>query len=111
MSVLTEDGHEGRTYALTGGELFTLAEQVKIIAAAAGRDIEVREAATPEEAVRARFPGGAPREFADAIVEWYALMRADTAGVRTGTVERLLRRPPRTFAAWCERNAELFART
>jgi hypothetical protein len=35
-----------------------------------------------------------------------ALMRADTAGFRTDTVRRLLRRQPRTFADWCARNAD-----
>jgi hypothetical protein len=35
-------------------------------------------------------------------------MRADTAGFRTDTVERLLQRKPRTFAAWCARNADAF---
>ncbi|MDR8411244.1 NAD(P)H-binding protein [Nonomuraea sp. 3-1Str] len=105
---LTRDGHQGREYVLTGEELFTIAEQVKVLAAAAGRDIEVRAAATPEEAVTSRFPHGAPPALADAIIEGFALMRADTAGFRTDTVERLLGRKPRTFAGWCARNADAF---
>lgn len=36
-------------------------------------------------------------------------MRADTVGLRTDTVERLLGRPPRTFAQWCVENAGEFA--
>lgn len=105
---LTRDGHQGREYVLTGDELFTLAEQVKILAAAAGRDIEVRAVATAQEAVASRFPHGAPPALADAIIEGFALMRADTAGFRTDTVERLLGRRPRTFANWCARNADAF---
>jgi len=35
-------------------------------------------------------------------------MRADTVGVRTDTVRRLLGRAPRTFADWCARNAAAF---
>jgi hypothetical protein len=35
-------------------------------------------------------------------------MRADTAGVLSDTVRRLLGRPPRTFADWCARNAAAF---
>jgi uncharacterized protein YbjT (DUF2867 family) len=106
--VLTGDGHEGEEYALTGDEAVTVAEQVQVIATTIGRDIEVREAATPAEAVRSRFPGGAPTALADAVTETVALMRADTTGFRTDTVERLLGRPPRTFADWCARNAEAF---
>lgn len=107
---LTEDGHQGKGYTLTGDEAFTVAEQVGILSAAVGRDIEVREALTPDEAVRFRFPAGAPKALADAIAEGLALMRADTIGFRTDTVERLLGRRPRTFADWCARNAETFRR-
>jgi uncharacterized protein YbjT (DUF2867 family) len=105
---LTEDGHQGAEYALTGDELLTVTEQARILAAATGRDIEVREVATPAEAVRFRYPGGAPQALADALIEGLTLMRADTAGFRTDTVQRLLGRRPRTFADWCARNASAF---
>jgi len=105
---LTEDGHEGRAYVLTGAETFTVREQAAVIARTVGRSIEVRPAATAAEAVRARFPGGAPAALAEALVEGYALMRADTRGLRTDTVARLLGRPPRTFEDWCVRHADVF---
>jgi uncharacterized protein YbjT (DUF2867 family) len=105
---LTEEGHAGAAYVLTGGELLTVADQVEILAAATGRRIQVRPVASPAEAVRARFPDGAPPALAEALVEGFALMRADTTGFRTDTVQRLLRRAPTTFAAWCARNAPLF---
>ncbi|MEV4244543.1 NAD(P)H-binding protein [Streptosporangium canum] len=105
---LTEDGHQGKEYVLTGNEMFTVTEQVQIIAQTIGRDIEVRETATPAEAVRSRFPHGAPQALADAITEGFTLMRADTAGFRTDTLEQLLGRRPRTFADWCARNADAF---
>ncbi|GAA0361888.1 NAD(P)H-binding protein [Microbispora corallina] len=104
--VLTQDGHDGQTYTLTGDEALTIAEQVAIIADTIGRDIEVRAAASPEEIVRSRYPNGAPKPLADAILEAAAIMRADTTGVRTDTVQRLLGRRPRTFADWCTRNAD-----
>lgn len=105
---LTEDGHEGEEYLLTGGEALTVAEQVQILATAIGRDIEVRTVATPAEAVRFRYPDGAPQALADALIEGLTLMRADTVGVRSDTVQRLLGRGPRTFAEWCARNAGAF---
>ena len=105
---LTGDGHQGREYVLTGDETFTVAEQVAVLSAATGLDLEVREPATPDEAVRARFPNGAPQALADAILEGFALLRAGTAGFRTDTVRRLLGRAPRTFAGWCARNADVF---
>jgi uncharacterized protein YbjT (DUF2867 family) len=103
---LTEDGHQGQQYVLTGDEALTVSEQVRILSAVTGLDIEIRVPATPDEAVRARFPDGAPQALADAIIEGFALMRADTTGLRTDTVRRLLGRRPRTFAEWCARNAD-----
>ena len=105
---LTEDGHQGQEYLLTGGEAVTVAEQVQILAKAIGRDIKVRTVATPAEAVRFRYPHGAPQALADAIIEGLTLMQADTVGVRSNTVQRLLGREPRTFADWCARNAHAF---
>jgi uncharacterized protein YbjT (DUF2867 family) len=107
---LTETGHQNKEYVLTGDEMFTVTEQVKIISETIGRDIQVRETATPAEVVQFRFPHGAPQALADAITEGFTLMRADTVGFRTDTVERLLGRRPRTFADWCGRNAETFRR-
>jgi uncharacterized protein YbjT (DUF2867 family) len=107
--VLTQDGHEGEEYVLTGDELLTVTDQVQIIAKAIGRDIEVRPAATPAEAVAFRFPAGGPPALLEALTEGFALMRADTTGLRTDTVRRLLRRRPGTFADWCARNAAAFA--
>ena len=105
---LTEDGHQDKEYVLTGDEALTVTEQVRILSAATGLGIKVRAAATPEEAVHARFPFGAPQALADAIIEGFTLMRADTIGFRTDTVQRLLARRPRTFAEWCARNADAF---
>jgi uncharacterized protein YbjT (DUF2867 family) len=105
---LTRDGHQGREYVLTGEELLTITEQVEILSVAVGRHISVRPVTTAEETVTSRFPGGAPPALAEAIIEGFHLMRADTTGFRTDTVERLLQRAPRTFAAWCARNADAF---
>jgi uncharacterized protein YbjT (DUF2867 family) len=107
-ATLTEDGHQGKEYLLTGGEVFTVAEQVQILARALGRDLEIRTVASPAEAVRFRYPDGAPPALADALIEGLNLMRADTTGVRSDTVQRILGREPRTFADWCARNAHAF---
>jgi uncharacterized protein YbjT (DUF2867 family) len=106
--VLTDDGHTGAEYYLTGDEMFTIAEQVAVIGAVIGRGIEVREAATPEQAVASRYPNGAPPALAAAILEGFTLMRQDTTGFRTDTVQRILHRRPRIFADWCARNIDAF---
>jgi uncharacterized protein YbjT (DUF2867 family) len=105
---LTEDGHAGAVYTLTGDQPLTISEQAAVLAEATGRPIEVREVRTPEEAVRFRYPQGAPPALAAAIVEGLRLMRADTVGLRTEDVERLLGRAPGSFRDWCARNAGAF---
>jgi uncharacterized protein YbjT (DUF2867 family) len=105
---LTEDGHVGQRYTLTGDEPLTVAEQVAILGAAIGRRLEVRTAATAEEALRFRYPDGAPPALAAALLEGLSLMRADTVGFQTDTVRRLLDRRPRTFAQWSESNADAY---
>jgi uncharacterized protein YbjT (DUF2867 family) len=106
--VLTESGHEGLAHTLTGPESSTTAEQVATLGSVLGRELPIREVTTAEEAVRSRFPQGAPAPLAAAVVEAWALMRADTVGARTDTVERLTGRAPRTFRSWCRENADVF---
>jgi len=93
---------------VTGAETFTIAEQVAILSQATGRGLEVRTVQTPEDAVRFRYPDGAPPALAAAIVEGLNLMRADTVGLRSDAVRRLTGYDPRTFADWCRDNAAAF---
>lgn len=106
--VLTEDGHQGQAYVLTGEEMLSVPEQVAMLSGATGLDLNVRVPAAPDEIVRARFPRGAPPALADAITQGFASMRRGGAELRTDTVERLLGRKPRGFADWCARNAAAF---
>jgi hypothetical protein len=55
-------------------------------------------AATAQEAAASRFPTGAPPALAEAVVEGFARLRADTEGFRTDTAEQLPGRKPATFA-------------
>jgi uncharacterized protein YbjT (DUF2867 family) len=108
-TVLTEEGHEKKEYTLTGAESFTLAEQVAILGEAIGRDLELRPVETPEDAVRFRYPDGAPPALAAAMIEGLKLMQTDTVGLRTDAVRRITGKDTRTFKAWCEDNAAAFA--
>lgn len=106
--VLTTSGHEGEIYPLTGGEALTTEEQVHILADAVGRPLKYVAEAEPQ--ARARMLAlGWP---ASAIDGAFALKR-ESAGrehIVFGTVERLLGRPPRTFADWAAEHAEMFVR-
>lgn len=107
-TTLLDEHHTGAIYTLTGDEPLTVREQVRILEDVVGVPIPVREVATPEEAVRFRYPDGAPPTLAAAIVEGLREMRQDTRGFVTTDVERVLGRAPGSFADWCRRHAEVF---
>jgi uncharacterized protein YbjT (DUF2867 family) len=106
--VLTESGHEGARYLLTGNEPLTVAEQTEVLAGVLGRPLVVRAARNASEAVSFRYPQGAPPELADTLIESLEHLRADTIGFRTATVRHLLGRDPGTLADWCARNSSEF---
>lgn len=96
---LTEDGHAGRVYELTGPRALTFAEAVDEIARATGRP--VRYVPIPAEA----FITGLNAEGAPADIVW--LMNELFTQVLDGRntpladgVQRALGRPPRDFAAY-----------
>ncbi|GAB0104533.1 NAD(P)H-binding protein [Nocardia sp. JMUB6875] len=105
---LTHLGHENTAYHLTGPELLTCADQVAILSRILQRPLKIRETATPEEAVAARYPNGAPPRLAEAILEGFTLMRTDAVATRTSTVADLLGRPARSFATWCKSHRDAF---
>ncbi|WP_410569111.1 NAD(P)H-binding protein [Amycolatopsis sp. cmx-4-61] len=104
---LTTSGHEGATYELTGGEALTTEQQVAVLSEAIGRPVKYVE--EPESAARERMV----RQFgwpAEAVDGFFALKRESGAHehVVFDTVERLLGRPPLTFAAWARENASAY---
>jgi uncharacterized protein YbjT (DUF2867 family) len=104
---LTTSGHEGATYELTGGEALTTEQQVAILSDALGRPVKYVE--EPESAARERMM----RKFgwpAEAVDGFFALKResAEREHVVFNTVERVLGRPPLTFAHWARENAAAF---
>ncbi len=104
---LTTSGHEGAVYELTGGEALTTEQQVAVLSEAIGRPVEYVE--EPEDAARARMV----RKFgwpAEAVDGFFALKRESGANehVVFDTVERLLGRPPLTFATWARENASAY---
>jgi uncharacterized protein YbjT (DUF2867 family) len=104
---LTTSDHEGATYELTGGEALTTEQQVATLADALGRPVKYLE--EPESAARERMMRryGWPAEAVDGF---FALKResAERERVVFDTVERLLGRPPLTFADWARENAAAF---
>jgi uncharacterized protein YbjT (DUF2867 family) len=105
---LTEPGHEGRTYDLTGPEALTHTELAAQLGEAAGRPIAFEDVpgAALGAAVRA---AGMPAWQADGLVEDYAHYRRGEAADLSPAIERVTGRPPRTFRAFTREFAAAFA--
>ena len=104
---LTEDGHVGKGYTLTGPDALTSREQVAIIADVLGREVDFRDV-TPHEFAEAAIARGTPAAEAHLVEALNELLRAGRAAYVTDDVENLTGRPPATFRDWCERNADAF---
>ena len=97
-AALTEDGHAGTGYTLTGPESITLTEVATHISAAAGRHVPYADPG-PEAIRHALLDSGVPAEFADYVSQ--AFQFAVTSGamtVVTGDVLAVTGRPATTFA-------------
>ncbi|MFC9890856.1 NmrA family NAD(P)-binding protein [Streptomyces pilosus] len=106
---LTEEGHGGQEYVVTGPEALTVGDKVEAIAAARGRPVSLVEL-TEEEAVAQWRAAGQPEEVIGFLLEVYG--NTPEAG-RTvlDTVEKVTGRPARTFAQWAREHAAAFTAT
>jgi uncharacterized protein YbjT (DUF2867 family) len=99
VAALTEDGHAGALYEVTGPRLLTFAEAVTEIGAATGR--EIHSMSVPLEAYASEAAAqGVPPEAIDLLTYLFAeVLDGRNASVTDG-VQRALGRPPRDFAGY-----------
>jgi uncharacterized protein YbjT (DUF2867 family) len=99
VAALTEDGHVGERYELTGPRLWTFAEGVGEIARATGRELRYVPI-TRDEFADAIVGDGAPREFAEPLATLISEFFDGRNSSPADGVERALNRKPRDFADW-----------
>lgn len=104
---LTQEGHTGQVYTLTGNELLTVRQQVEILAGVLGRTIKYIEI-TPDEAAQAAIARGGDKASVEAIRDLNELLRADRVAIITHDVQLVTGSPPASFESWCRRNAAAF---
>jgi uncharacterized protein YbjT (DUF2867 family) len=102
-TALTRDGHDGRSYRLSGPESLRPADQVAVVAEVLGR--QVRFEAQSDEDARTEMNATMPPEYVDAFFRFFADGTLDESEVLP-TVDRLLGRPPHTFAEWARQHAD-----
>lgn len=104
--VLTEDGHVGRRYVLSGPELVTQIEQAQAIGEAIGRPVRFEEQA-PEIVREQMIAQGWPAETVDGMLTAWSSMTTDHEPI-TGTVRELLGRPALSYRQWAADHAADF---
>ncbi len=102
VALLTEPGHAGQTYELSGPRTMTFREATEQIARASGRVIRYTDV-TPDEYVIAMVARGFAPEDAGYLLEMFALMRRGLFAEPTDDVRRVLGRAPRTFESYVDR--------
>ncbi|MBA3873038.1 MAG: NmrA family NAD(P)-binding protein [Anaerolineae bacterium] len=105
-TALTENGHGGKTYTITGGEVLTPREMVQMIGTALGRNIQFNEL-TPDEAKEQWLAAGHPQQIVDFLL-WVYGNTPPMGYTVVPTVQQVTGRPPRTFAQWAAEHVDAF---
>jgi uncharacterized protein YbjT (DUF2867 family) len=107
VALLTGDGHEGRSYDMTGPEALTMTEVADRISGATGAPFRYVPVSL-EEKSRALAAAGFPSEVTDLLGEVFGERRRRTESTVDLRTHRALGVAPTTFAAFARRNAAAF---
>jgi uncharacterized protein YbjT (DUF2867 family) len=104
---LTQPGHNGQIYELTGPELLNMGEMVQVISKVIGKPLKYTS--IPSLAAKMwMLQSGMDKVLVNALMEMMASLRKNEGAIVTDTVEKVLGRSPRTFEAWCREHADAF---
>ncbi len=106
-AALTQPGHQGKTYTLTGPAALNHAQVAEFISAALGKPVEFVDI-TAEQFKTGAIQQGVPEWLADALNELYALVRAGYTGLVTDHVVKVTGRAPRSFDDFAREHTAVF---
>ena len=105
---LTQPGHVGKKYVLTGSEAISYRQAARIIGAVIGKNVRFVDE-SPEDARARRIREGVPPAVIESVLAIGAYQRAGGKTVTiTTTVADLTGRPPRTVAEFVQEHAAVF---
>lgn len=107
VAVLTGEGHEGRTYAVSGPEAITAREQTAQLSRVLGRPLRFEELGL--DAARTALLAKYPRPAAEAFLESAERQRAGAKAAVVPTVEELTGCQARPYRTWAADHADVFA--
>jgi len=107
VKALTEDGHAGKVYVLTGPESLTYFDVARLLSKVVGKTV-IYEALTEDEAVRELIENGVPESVARSRVGVHRSFSSGAFAEVTSDVQKLLHRAPRSFAEFARDYASAF---
>jgi uncharacterized protein YbjT (DUF2867 family) len=107
VAALTEPGHEGQTYVITGGEALSFQDVARQISEATGKPVKYVDI-PPEDARKAMLGMGMPSWAVDDMVGMYGFFAAGYGAATTDVIQKAAKAKPRTFAQFAKENAEVF---
>ncbi|HET6765308.1 MAG TPA: SDR family oxidoreductase [Longimicrobiaceae bacterium] len=105
--VLTQPGHEGRTYVVTGGEAVTYARVAQALGAATGRPVQYVDV-PPEAARGGMLAAGLPEWLVDDLLGLFAIFKAGHGATTTDAVRTIGGREPTTIEQFARDHAAAF---
>jgi uncharacterized protein YbjT (DUF2867 family) len=105
---LTQPGHVGHGYFVTGPEALSPSEQTTILSEVLGRPLEF-VASTPEKEAQRSIESGTAPNMAAARQNLDELFVLSRAGIITDDVYNLTGNTPRTFRTWAQNHTAAFA--
>ena len=101
VAALTESGHAGQLYELTGPRLLTFAQAVNEIARASGQSVTFKHV-TPEQYSESLEQHAVPKDVAALVMYLFTTVLDGRNAFVTDGVQRALSREPRDFADYVQ---------
>jgi uncharacterized protein YbjT (DUF2867 family) len=105
--VLTEEGHEGKAYEISGPETLSFGEAAACLSEALNRAVDYVDV-PPEAARGAMTASGVPAWYAKALTELYALLAEGCEENVTSVLDEMGVSSPRTFEGFAKEHAGVF---
>ncbi|MEU5213722.1 NAD(P)H-binding protein [Streptomyces sp. NPDC020742] len=100
VRALTKSGHGGATHTLTGPQVLTQEEQVRIIGEVVGRPLRWQELTRASARGRLLADESFPDAFVEPLLDGYAAMLKGPRPALTSTVEEVTGTPARSYRTW-----------
>jgi uncharacterized protein YbjT (DUF2867 family) len=110
VTALTEGGHEGRDYVVTGPDSLTFAEAAAQLSEGLSMPVSYVDLPDPQFE-QALLDAALPPDVAGDVVAIHRNAREGALDVATSTVQAVTGRAPRSLADWARDNASAFAQT